>query len=165
MAKKTAAKKKSPAAKRLPYKSVSLPEMTIEQALIDAFADIEGLKDEMQEICDNMSGMEHLPKFEVAETAASELESHCEAPDVPEVLKTKTIGILTEMRPTRKGRAPSRAVRLSNATGIIAAVIELCDEIDLDDDVSKAEREAVVELRDALDEHENIEVEFPGMYG
>lgn len=164
MSKKAAAKKKA-SAKRLPYKSVDLPEMTIEQALIDAFAEIEVLKDEMQEICDNMSGMEHLPKFEVAEAAVSELESHCEAPDVPKVLKTKTISTLTEMRSTRKGRAASRAVRLHNATGIIAAVIELCDEVDLDDDVSKAEREAVCELRDALEEHENIEVEFPRMYG
>lgn len=147
------------------YKSVPLPEQTIQAALNAAFLEIDELKDEMGQIVDNMSGMEHLPKYETAENAQQELEQHCEAPDVPEALKDKTIKTLSEMVPTRKGRGTGRSMRLSNATSIIQDVIEFLTAIDLADDVSKAEREAAVELKEALEEHENIDVEFPGMFG
>jgi hypothetical protein len=125
----------------------------------DAFAEIESLRDEMQDIVDNMSSnnMEHLPKYETAENAVTELDEHVEAPDVDG--DDSAIGRMEvtyqEMVNRRKGRAASRDVRLSNATAMIAAAI----------DTIEAQIQKLEELRDALNEHSDISVEFPGMYG
>jgi len=147
------------------YKSQAIPECTIEQALQDAFSEIESLRDEMQEIVDNMSGMEHLPKYETADTAQQELDSHTECPDVPEVLKNKTISTLTKMVSTRKGRGVGRSMRLGNATSIVKDVIEFLNELENAKDAGVDVMQAAKDLADELSEHENIEVEFPGMYG
>jgi len=171
VAKRRATKKKpvkasAPRKRRPAYKPRAIPECSIENALGDAFSEIESLKDEMQEICDNMSGMEHLPKYDVAETAMNELESHCECPDVPELLKEIKISTLSEMVPTRKGRASGRSMRLSNATSVIKDVIEFLNEGIVESTNHSAEvKEAAREYAEELSEHEDFDVEFPGMYG
>lgn len=161
---KPAVKKYRPA-----YKPQNIPECTIVGALTAAFAEIEALKDEMGEIVDNMSGMEHLPKYEVAENAQSELDGH-EMPDYPEALNGLKIATLTEMVSTRKGRAPGRATRLSNAMGVIEAVHDFLENLAEDvkgqgPDTPDAVREAAKAYADELEEHYNFDVEFPGMYG
>lgn len=151
------------------YKSVALPEQSLEGALQDAFAEIEALKDEMADIVDNMSGMEHLPKYDVAENAQSELDGH-EMPDYPDALKDLKIATLTELVSTRKGRAPGRSTRLSNAMGVIEAVHDFLENLAEDvkgqgPDTPDAVREAAKAYADELEEHYNFDVEFPGMYG
>lgn len=160
--KKKAVQAKPKRRARPAYKSVNMPVCTIEQALMDAFSAFEELRDEMNEICDNMSGMEHLPKYQVAEDASSELDSHTDAPEVPKILQEKTISTLTEMVPTRKGRATGRGTRLSNAQQIVNDVV---DFLDAAEGFTKEEVEAAKELSEELSEHQHFDVEFPGMYG
>lgn len=133
---------------------------TLEAAVQDALSEIEVLRDEMQEIVDNMEGanMEHLPKYEVANDALQELDEHCDLSiDVPAKLQDIKI-TYGEMVNRRKGRAPSRDVRLSNACAMLSAAIDALDA--LEDNLDDAD-----ELRQEIDEHTDISVEFPGMFG
>lgn len=130
---------------------------TVGGAVADAFSEFESLREEMQEIVDNMSGanMEHLPKYETAETAVSELDEHTNEPDVPESLKDLDVEYVAMVN-RRKGRGPSRGVRLSNAQAMLAAVLAMLDEKEDEDSVA---------LREELSEHSDFDVEFPGMFG
>ena len=165
--------------KRSPYKPEQR-ETTLEAAVADALSEIESLRDEMQEMDDNMSGanMEHLPKYEVVSTALQELEEHCDQSiDVPEWAQALSVKYM-EMVNRRRGRGPSRDVRLGNATAMLGAAIEAIDaEIERrekleDDDLPEGEAQVnsdrktdMEELRAELDEHADFSVEFPGMYG
>lgn len=154
------------------YKSVALPDLALDVVLMDAFAEIESLREEMEEITSNMSGMEHLPKYETAEEAERTLQEHCDCPEVPEALKDLVITGRTELVSTRKGRASGRSTRLSNAMDDIEKV---CDFLDTHAEVVEPGedqllatdelREQAREFASELSEHHGFDVEFPGMYG
>src|SRR5258708_6432057 len=114
------------------YKPVER-ETTIGAAVGDAFSEFQSLQEEMQETADNMSGanMEHLPKYETAEAAASELENHEEV-DVPESLAEKPVKWTETVHKSKWGH-PSRAVRLSNAQAMLQAVIDVLEDDKSDD--------------------------------
>lgn len=154
---------------------------TVSGALQDAFSEISALAEEMREAEGNMSGanMEHMPKYEVISTAADELENHTECPDIPDGLADLEVTSV-EMVNKDKRKGPSRDVRLSNACALISdakAVLEEFDpeadletsdsdaKVDEKEDAAEALKEAATELANELDEHAEIDVEFPGMYG
>lgn len=141
---------------------------TVSAAIGDAFSEIENLRDEMQETVDNMSdaNMEHLPKYETAEAAVSELASHTDAPDVPDCVAELEV-TYSEQVNKRKGRGPSRDVRLSNAQSMLSAVRDAIKVLVNNDDVEHNEGEAdeAGTLVNELDEHVDFSVEFPGMFG
>lgn len=126
----------------------------------DAFSELQSLRDEMQEIVDNMEGanMGHMPKCEAAGEAVSELESaDCDSePDVPESLAEIEIEYSEQVQ-RRKGRAVSRAVRCDNAQSMLQAVRDALQERENDEDAD--------ELVQAIDAACDMSVEFPGMYG
>lgn len=159
------------------YKSKQV-ETTVEGAIGDAFSMFEELAGEMRETADNMEGanMEHLPKYETASAAADELEGHDSAPEVPEFLRELKI-VTFEQVNKNKRRAPSRAVRLSNAQSLMQAARDVLqeyvdkaeDDIEGLDDKDKPDAEAKKDEADQLiadlDEHCEFDVEFPGMFG
>lgn len=164
------------------YKSVPI-ETTVAAAISDAFAEFTSLAEEMRETADNMEGanMGHLPKCEAASAAADELENHDSEPDIPEFLGELKVSTF-EQRNKNKRRANSRAVRLSNAQGLIQAARDAVQEwhdnadaeLEKDDSDAKVdEKENTLEDRKSeadqliqdLDEHAEFDVDFPGMYG
>lgn len=141
---------------------------TVSAAIGDAFSEFESLRDEMQDTVDNMSGanMEHLPKYETAEAAVSELDNHTDAPDVPDCVAELEV-TYSEQVNKRKGRGPSRDVRLSNAQSMLSAAKDALEAFASSDDVERDEGEAdeADTLVNELDEHTDFSVEFPGMFG
>lgn len=131
---------------------------TLGAVISDAYSDLQTLRDEMQETVDNMEGanMEHLPKYDTASEAVSELDVCDNEPDVPEALADLEVEYSEQVN-KRKGRGPSREVRLSNATAMLQAVRDLLNERENDD--------AADELVQEIDEAADLDVTFPGMYG
>lgn len=154
---------------------------SLESAVSSALSEIESLKDEMDEIKSNMenANMEHLPKYETASEAYDALDS-AQEPDVPEAVGELSVEYNEEVN-KRKGRGPSRAVRLSNAVAQLQACVaaleyyesarqDIADNEDaetVDQEVAQSEIDEASELRDELETIINdVEnVEFPGMYG
>ena len=94
------------------------------------------------------------------------------------MFRVAPVGRPAGRRVRRRGRGPSRDVRLGNATAMLGAAIEAIDaEIERrekleDDDLPEGEAQVnsdrktdMEELRAELDEHADFSVEFPGMYG
>jgi hypothetical protein len=155
---------------------------TVGGAIDEAFSEFEALAGEMREAADNMEGanMEHLPKYETTSAAADEMEGHTDAVDyegdVGDLEITTTI-----MVPSDRRRQPSRAMRLSNAQGLLQAARDRCDEVEEPDDIDDEDaatqeqkeahqkavdlKERAEQLSQDLDEHCEFDVEFPGMYG
>lgn len=128
-----------------------------------AFSEIETLASEMRETFDNMdgAGMGHLDKCERAGEAADALEQ-VSAVEPPECVADVAIS-WSEQVQRRRGRGPSREVRLSNAVALLQAAIEAANEADLVEDDADARDEFVTELENAVEIVEGVE--FPGMFG
>lgn len=150
------------------YKSVPV-ETTVAAAIGDAFSEFQSLAEEMREGYDNMEGgnLGHTDKCQRYGEAADELENHTDEPDVPEFL-AKLVVKTTELRPTRKGRAPGRSTRLSNAQSLLQAARDVVSEWGSQDDEESEEAEsqkkAAEQLVSDLDEHCDFDVDFPGMF-
>ncbi len=147
------------------YKSVT-KTYTIADALSEAYGEFQQLRDDMQEICDNMSGanMEHLPKYEATEECKDTLENFCdEEPTVEEAIGALTIEAC-QQEIKRKGRAPSRQVRNDNACELMRAVKEHLEGLEDKDKVPDADYQGLI---DELDNHisEAEGISYPGMYG
>lgn len=164
------------------YKSREV-KTTVSAAIGDAFSEFQSLAEEMRETADNMEGanMTHMPKYEVASTAADELENHTDEPDVTEAFAELPV-TATEMYNRSKRKANSRSVRLSNAQGLIQAArdaleahketldagVEISDndaKVDEKEGAIESQKEEIDSLVQGLDEHCEFDVDFPGFYG
>lgn len=99
-------------------------------AIADAFAEFQSLRDEMAEARDNMSAanMEHLPKYEMLETAHDALDAFADnEPTIPDCAEGLAV-VWTAQVNRRKGRGESRAVRLANAMSLLDGVVSALEE-------------------------------------
>jgi hypothetical protein len=150
------------------YKMVPV-EGTVSGFVSDGFGELASLKEEMDEMEGNMSSnnMEHLPKYEVitsAQEALSEAEDEPEVPDCVSDLKVSTGDSVNR----DKRRGPSRAVRCSNATGRLSAVVDALNEwLDDEANAEHEDKDEVEALRDKCQEvGDNADgAEFPTMFG
>lgn len=151
-----------------------------------AVSAFEELKDEMGEWRDNMEEkLSHTDKYERVSEAADSLEEvHSNTEDALSTvssnidkldLGTETKAIYFEYVPYGR-KSASRADRMSNATAALESGIDALEGMvsELNEDTirkdSEANADALVEVREALDELRNQideanSIEFPGMYG
>lgn len=142
-------------------------EMSIADAVSEAFGDFSGLGEEMRSWADSMEEkLSHTEKYDRVNTTADTLENFSE-PEHPDWANNTKIKIMD--LPRRK-RPYSRADRNGQACYILDTAIEACEnrlEELGNGDNAKAEADAVESYRDDLqnvkDEAEGVD--FPGMYG
>lgn len=145
-------------------------ELTIVDAVSEAFGEISSLAEEMREAFDNTP--ESLQSSGVGEArgeAADNLENISE-PDVPDELQDEKFKVKCPVRVLSPSamRKRSRSSRRDEATETLHQVIERLGEIADEASIfSSEEREAasgfVDEVQNVIDEAEAVE--FPGMYG
>jgi len=157
-----------------PKKSQSLKKALVKgtpSGLIqDAFTDIEGLKDEMEEWKESLEGanLEHLPKYEEVEQAVECLDQATQE-DFSDTIKViedrfdEQLGTIETIVMHPRRRYATRAIRLALAVGPAEQVIETI-EAKLDED-NQADAEFQVQLDEIKDALESAnEVDFPSMY-
>lgn len=128
----------------------------IEDAISEAYGELESLGAEMREVYDNAPDNLKGTEVNQAREAAAETLEGLSEPDVPTSLQDLMISWIEPKMP-RKGF--SRRARRDNACAILESVIEVLEEKE-DDDDAETLRGEVEELKDEADG-----VEFPGMYG
>jgi len=139
---------------------------TVADAVGEAWAELESLKDEFREMHDNCNeGLQQTQKMQTVDETASTLENMSE-PEVPDWLCPTEVTI-QRWANARKGRGLSRADRCGQACDIIDSVVTELESEAKVDGVDQDKKEAVEALRDALEEIRNEAegLEFPGMYG
>lgn len=146
-------------------------ELTIEDAVSEAFGELQSLGEEMRESYDNTP--ESLQQSAVGEArgeAADALENISE-PDVPTELqgdKFKVKWTVLVLSPSAQ-RRQSRSARCAEACATLTAVTEHLGAIEENKEskFSKKEQQAasdfVDDVQQIIDEAEGVE--FPGMYG
>jgi hypothetical protein len=147
-------------------------EVSLADAISEAFSELVSLGEEFREICDNTpESLQSTSVYEARDATAGELESLSE-PDVPEELQDLKVTI-QDPKPKRRGY--SRAARRDQAVCILDLCIDALQEIvdgasedaDAADTAGEAKRDAAESLRDDLDTAKDTadSCEFPGMYG
>lgn len=132
----------------------------------DAYSEIAELGDEMRSNADSMQGtnLESTEKYTTTEEAADTLEA-ISAPEVPDVIAELAMS-WSESINKRKGRGPSRDVRLGNAIAILHAAVETAQSWAADnpdhDDHDDVEQ-FVSDLEDTISDVEDVE--FARMFG
>jgi hypothetical protein len=132
-------------------------ERTLEEAVSEAFSELEGLAQEMREAFDNTpESLQNSGAGEARGVAADTLEEISEA-EVPEELKSLKVSWALFPKKNK-----SRAARRDDAVTILDECIQML--ADLEDEAQKEAAEGFVdELENAKDTAESVE--FPGMYG
>jgi len=126
---------------------------TVSDAIDDAFAEFQALRDEMAENVSNMenagTGLENTAKFQATQEAHDTLDQFADnQPDVPDAAEGLAVSVHLQVQ-KRKGRGTSRAVRYSNAVALLEAAR---DAVETAMDMSNTARRDA-ELR--ADEHES----------
>lgn len=144
-------------------------ELTIEDAVSEAFGEIQSLAEEMREAFNNTP--ESLQSGGVGEArgeAADALENISE-PDVPTELqgdKFKVKWAVRTLTPKQQMKR-SRSARCSEAVETLNMVVQRLDEINKDQTQTQEVRDVADsfsdEVQNIIDEAEGVE--FPGMYG
>ena len=132
-----------------------------------AFSDLEGLRDECQEIVDNASeGLSQTQRMQTFEETVDALSFVDSVPDVPEEVQDLLVRFTEDQR---KSKSHSRATRCCEAINLLACTVEVLNEFvnaqeqeDKNELVEKVEQ-LISELEDAISYAEGAE--FPGMYG
>lgn len=141
------------------YKTVNRTS-TIGAAISEAYGELQGLRDEMQEWRDNLEErFSQTSKYEAVSECVDQLDQVADdEPDVDEKIAKLALEY-PEQVSTRKNRSPGRATRASNAGLILRAVIDVLEAHDASDEHQ--------DLIDAMTEHADAVdgLEFPGMYG
>lgn len=154
------------------YKIVSR-ETTVSAAVLDAISELEGLRDECQEIVDNASdGLRETQRIQTLEETANTLDGALQDLDVPTAVEGLTVKYSEQVNKDKRS-GPSRAVRCANAVSMleaaISAVEEKLEEYDSDEESEevKVEKEELELLRDDIQQmaDEVSGCEFPGMFG
>ena len=138
-------------------------EVSIADAISEAFGELISLAEEVREVCDNMpESLQQSSRYEALDGAASELENLNE-PSVDDALGEIKVDIMRLVPGGRRG--PSRNTRCGDAAMILDVIYEKLDEIACDE--KNALHEVAEALRDEIDEAKAIaeSIDFPGMYG
>lgn len=123
----------------------------------DAFSDLQGLLDELQEGLDNMTGtnLEHTSKYNTYSDAVDALSQCVDAPEVPDELQDVSVSY-SLYRQGRRGLP--RWARRDNAVAILRAAIDAL--MDVEGEHQEAAEELAQELEEAAEIAEGVE--FPG---
>ena len=140
---------------------------TIGAAIVEAFAEIQGLAEEVRWIVDNASdGFRETERIQTLETTADMLEN-LEEPVVADSLAVLPVSYTLSL-PNRKDRALSRCARMANAITVLDACTITIDNSTFGVAAeSDSMRKAATELVDVLTAmgEEAQSCEFPGMFG
>lgn len=142
--------------------------------LMDAYSELQSLRDEMREGYDNMESgnLGQVQKCQTYGETADALDNFVDdEPDVPAAVSDLQVGYGVSVKKGKRG-GPSRAVRRDNATSVMSAAREALEAwiegmADEDGQSDEGDKDAVQELIDKLDNDtgEAEGVEFPGMFG
>lgn len=133
-------------------------QLTVEEAVSEAFGGITSLGESMREAFDNTpESLQQSAAGEAREAAADALEGISEI-EVPEKLRELTLKFSTRTVPPRK---QTRSWEREEASSLLSATVERLEADDLKN--NEEAEELARELQDALDELDSVE--FPGMYG
>lgn len=132
---------------------------TPEDLVTMAVSELHELGDEVEQWKSGMEGtnLEQSEKYNMLEEAYGQL-TEVNEPSVDTWPHHDARIHFTVEIPKRKSRSPSRTVRVTNATGKVAAVINFYESLD-------DQPEEVTDLVEQLREIADLEVELPGMYG
>ena len=138
-------------------KKLVTSEMPLANAVQEAFADAEGLRDELQEWYDNLpENFQNGDKGDQLQSAIDALESVTE-PDVPEALQDIPVSFVVNQK-----RRKSRNDRMQDCIALLQAAGEAA--ANFADENEEDEDGAVLadEIDSIVSEWENVE--FPGMF-
>jgi len=138
-------------------KKLVTSEMPLANAVQEAFADAEGLRDELQEWYDNLpENFQNGDKGDQLQSAIDALESVTE-PDVPEALQDIPVSFVVNQK-----RRKSRSDRMQDCIALLQAAGEAA--ANFADENEEDEDGAVLadEIDSIVSEWENVE--FPGMF-
>jgi hypothetical protein len=143
-------------------------ELTITDAVSEAFGELQSLGEEMRESYDNTP--ESLQSSGVGEArgeAADALENISE-PDVPETLGTEVFKFQERALTNKQQMRLSRAARRDNAVAVLQHVVEhlevaIADTANMNEDEIAEAESLRDDVQNIIDEAEGVE--FPGMYG
>lgn len=133
-------------------------------SVADAFSDLEGLKEELEEWFGNMpESFQNGSKGEQLQSAIDILES-LQEPNVPDEVADLSIQWPESLGRSRKG--PSRSTRCSNACNVIESAKSAVESW-IEEQEESADTDAAETFVGELDEliSEASSVEFPGMFG
>jgi hypothetical protein len=130
-------------------------ETTLENAVHDAFTDLEQLGEECREVVDNSEAFSQTQRIQTLEATADEL-GNLQEPMIPAELAELPVKYLPS-------RVRSRNDRCCAATEIIQACVDALATIPEGDERHAAAGELSSELDDAIGVRDNCE--FPGMFG
>jgi hypothetical protein len=145
-------------------------EGTLANVIADAVGDLEGLRDEAQEIVDNAQGtnFESTSRIATLEDTASNLDSIA-VPDVPDYLASLPVHYTQDQR---KSRPTGRATRCNDASYRLVCCVEVLqawvDAPDIEEKDGKAQatdeaQSIIEEVQEIIDAADNCE--WPGMFG
>jgi len=142
-------------------------ELTIADAISEAYGELQSLGEEMREAFDNTP--ESLQSSGIGEArgeAADSLENISE-PDVPEVLQNIMVKWQVRQLTVKQQMKLSRSARRSEAVETLQQVIHCLEDLQDDEKTEAAIKDAATDFIDEVmqmaDEAEAVE--FPGMYG
>lgn len=143
-------------------KEVAKTVTTVSAAVSDAFAQIEELREELQNWYDNMpEGPKNGDKGSMLDEAISTLGSNSE-PEIPEYVGEMRVEYIPGGK-RKKSRADRRDEAVTMLTAAAARAEDVAEDEEEDEDVQEEARNFAEELRDAISEWEAVE--FPGMMG
>lgn len=144
-------------------------EMTIEDAVSEAFGELQSLGEEMRDAYDNTPESLQNDGVGAARGEAADALENINEPDVPTELqgdnfKVKwTVKILSPSAQRRQSRSDRRYEAVETLNQVVQYLGEIQDDEKMSDDVKDAATILIDEIQTVIDEAEAVE--FPGMYG
>jgi hypothetical protein len=144
-------------------------ELTIEDAVSEAFGEIQSLAEEMREAYDNTpEALQNSGVGEARGEAADNLENISE-PEVPTELQgdkfkvTWQVPVLSPSKQRKRSRSNRRYDAIETLNQVVARLEELKEDEEQSEEVREAAESFVDDVQTVIDEAESVE--FPGMYG
>jgi len=138
-------------------KKLVTSEMPLANAVQEAFADAEGLRDELQEWYDNLpENFQNGDKGDQLQSAIDALESVTE-PDVPEALQDIPVSFVVNQK-----RRKSRNDRMRDCIALLQAAGEAAANFAEENEEDEDGAVLADEIDSVISEWENVE--FPGMF-
>lgn len=144
-------------------------ELTIEDAISEAYGDLESLAGEMRDAFDNTPESLQNDGVGAARGEAADALENISEPTVSDELQGDKFKVKWTVRVLSPSalRKQSRSSRRDEAVQTLNAVVERLEEFETDDKATDEEKQAasefVDEIQQMIDEAEAVE--FPGMYG
>jgi hypothetical protein len=144
-------------------------ELTIEDAIFEAYGELQSLGEEMREAYDNTPESLQNDGVGAARGEAADNLENINEPEVPTLLQGEKFKMKWTVRVHPPSKRLSRSDRRYEAVETLNQVVAFLEEIQESegDNYSSDEKQAasdfVDEVQQMIDEAENVE--FPGMYG